>query len=317
MWDQEGIYSTIPDSIITSVHFDNGNENLVADITDYVNNIVTGSTVNYGLGIAFDPDYMVITNSVNQSVSFFTKYTQTFFEPYLETVLLDTIDDNRDNFIAEIDRNLYIYVTKGTNYYDLDYLPTVDILDSTNTPISGLTGLTATKVRKGIYVITLGLSGQVCDGKKFFYDKWYNLYLDGILINPVTQKFVPKQYTSLYSIGENRTENERYTVQFFGIKLNEKIKRGNKRKVVVTFRSIYQQKPVLFEDVYYRIYIKEGHTQVNVFDWTKLDKTNENSFVIDTSYLIPREYNIEIKGNRHTEDIFYRDEIKFEIVSEK
>jgi hypothetical protein len=65
------------------------------------------------------------------------------------------------------------------------------------------------------------------------------------------------------------------------------------------------------------MYVKEGHTQINVFNWTKLDKTNENSFIFDTSFLIPREYNIEFKGKTHNEEIFYKNEIKFEIVSEK
>jgi hypothetical protein len=33
--------------------------------------------------------------------------------------------------------------------------------------------------------------------------------------------------------------------------------------------------------------------------------------------MIPREYWVEIKAKTHTEEIFYRDEIKFEIISEK
>ena len=69
---------------------------------------------------------------------------------------------------------------------------------------------------------------------------------------------------------------------FLAVRLNEKIKRGDKRKIVVTFRSINLSQPVLFNEVYYRIYIKEGRTQVNVFEWTKLDRTNENSFILDT-----------------------------------
>jgi hypothetical protein len=136
-------------------------------------------------------------------------------------------------------------------------------------------------------------------------------------INPVIQKFVPKPYTFNFSVGENIKELERYSVQFFGIKLNEKIKRGEIRKIVTTFRSIDVPKSELFNEVYYRVYIKEGKTNVNVFDWTLLDKTNENSFMLDTSYLIPREYYLEIKGKKHNEFIYYNDVIKFEIVSEK
>ena len=54
-----------------------------------------------------------------------------------------------------------------------------------------------------------------------------------------------------------------------------------------------------------------------VHDWTLLDKTNENSFQLDSSYLIPRQYFLQIKGKTHTEEIYYKESINFEIVSEK
>jgi hypothetical protein len=314
-WASSGIYSNSP-IILDTVHFDNGNEDLVADITDYVNSILSGAT-NHGLGIAFAPLYENITSEVDQSVAFFTKYTQTFFEPFVESVFDDTILDNRQNFTAEMGQSLYLYVTKGSNFYDLDELPTVDITDSSGNLIGDLNDITATKIRKGVYSVNFGLTGAVCDGKRFYYDKWKGLSLNNITIPDVTQKFVPKPYTSNFTIGENVKELDRYAIQFFGVKLNEKIKRGEARKIVVSFRSINNPRTELFEEVYYRIYIKEGLTNVNVFDWTKLDVTNENSFMLNTEYLIPREYFIEIKGKSHGEEIFYNDVIKFEILSEK
>ena len=235
----------------------------------------------------------------------------------METVFEDRIDDDRDNFIAEVQQNLYLYVTKGSNYYDLDNLPTVDILDYNNSIVNGLQGLTTTKIRKGIYKVTFGLSGQLCDGKRFYFDNWKGLSLDGISIPNVKQKFVPNQYTSLFTVGTNPVELQRYSTQFYGINLNEKVKRGEKRKIVVTFRSLDLPKSVLFDEVYYRIFIKEGRTQVIVFDWTQMDKTNENSFFLDTSIMIPREYWLEIKGKTHNEEIHHKEIIKFEIISEK
>lgn len=314
-WASAGVYST--PTIIDTVHFDNGNEDLVADITSYVNGIILSGNTNHGLGIAFATLYENINSEVDQSVAFFTKYTQTFFEPFVETVFQDRIDDDRQNFIAEVTQNLYLYVTKGTNFYDLDNNPTVDITDQSGAILSGLTGLTTTKIRKGVYQVSFGLTGALCDGKRFYYDKWKNLSLDGVSIANVTQKFVPKPYTSLFSVGENVKELQRYSVQFFGIKLNEKIKRGENRKIVVSFRSLDVPKTELFDEVYYRIYIKEGRTNVNVFDWTQLDVTNENSFFLNTNIMIPREYYLEIKGKTHTEEIYYNDQIKFEIISEK
>ena len=315
-WSSEGVYGISP-TVIGTISMDNGNENLDVDITDYVNSIVVNGNTNHGLGIAFSVLYQDLSPAIDQSVSFFTKYTQTFFEPFVESVFDDRIDDNRDNFIAEVNQNLYLYVTKGSNYYDLDSLPTVDILDYNNAVISGLGNLTTTKIRKGIYKVTFGLSGLLCDGKRFYFDKWKGLSIDGVSIDNVTQKFVPKPYTSLYTIGANPVELQRYVIQFFGLQLNEKIKSGENRKVVVTFRSLDYPKSVLFDEVYYRIFVKEGKTQVNVFEWTQLDKTNENSFFLDTSIMIPREYWVEIKGKTHNEEIFYKDLIKFEIVSER
>ena len=314
-WTDVGVYTTSPD-IITTISFDNGSENIDVDITDYVNGVLTGDTDN-GLGLAFSLIFEVLSPDNDQSVSFFTKYTQTFFEPFVESYFNDRIEDNRSQFAVNISQNLYLYVTKGGNFYDLDGLPTVDITDTTNEPIFGLDELLVTKVKKGVYKVSFGIPINLCDGKKFYYDNWHNLSIDEVAIPDVIQKFVPKPYTSQYTIGANQTDLERYKIQFFGVKQNEKIKRGEKRKIVVSFRTINDPKTVLFNEVYYRMYIKEGRTNVTIHDWTQMDMTNENSFTLDTSIYIPREYFIEIKGKTHNEEIFYNNEIQFEIVSEK
>jgi hypothetical protein len=317
LWSQEGIYETTPTEILNIIHFDNGNENINVEITEYINGIISGSSINYGLGLAFHPDYSEISSDEEQSVAFFTKYTQTFFEPYLESTFEDIINDNRTNFTAEIDNNLYLYVTKSGNYYDLDSLPIVDIINEQGTIINGLENLTTTKVRKGVYKVTFGIVGTLCDGKRFFRDIWKNLFVDGVQIPNVTQKFIPYPLSNEFTIGSDTTEFDRYVIQYHGVKLNEKIKRGEIRKITVNLKSIGSVKPILSDDIYYRIYVKEGKTHVNVFDWTKMDKTNINSFILDTSFLIPREYYIEIKSKMNNEEIFYKDEIKFEIISEK
>jgi hypothetical protein len=320
-WSTSGIYAENP-TIIQTIHFDNGNEDIDIDITSHINSLLLSETLNQhqGFGLAFSVPFQDLTPMTEQSVSFFTKYTQTFFEPYVETFVDDRIDDNRQNFAAGVFNNLYLYVTKGTNFYDLDEIPSVDILDSAGTIIEGLGGISlpfVTQVKKGVYKVTLGIDGSLCDGKRFFYDRWTNLSIDGFELADIRQKFVPKPFTSQYTIGENQTELQRYKIQYFGIKQGEKIKRGDLRKVVVTIKSLDVPKSVLFDEVYYRLYIKEGTVDVNVHDWTLMDKTNENSFYFDTNNYIPREYHLEIKAKTHTEEIYYKDSIKFEILSEK
>jgi hypothetical protein len=313
-WTTEGVY--IQPNVLQTIHFDNGNEDISVDVTEYVNGVILSGNTDYGLGLAFAPSYEDIRLDNEESVSFFGKYTQTFYEPHIETKVEDTILDDRSNFVAEIEQNLYLYITKGTNYYDLDNLPTVDITDASGTVLSGLGDLEAVKVRKGVYKVTFGLTGTLCDGRRFYYDKWKDISLMGVSMDDVRQKFVPKPYTSLFTLGENPTEFQRYKVQFYGIKQNEKIDQLEIRKITVRFRSIDTPKTDLFHDVHYKLYVLEGDsTQVIVHDWTPLDRTNENSFFLDTTYLIPRTYYLEIKAQIHGEQIFYKDVISFDIVS--
>ena len=315
-WNSAGIYSTSP-TIIGEQTFDNGNEDLNVDITNYVNLILEGG-VNQGMGIAFDIVYQDLNVNREQSVAFFTKYTQTFFEPYVDSYFDDIIMDNRTNFLEKQNQNLYLYVTKGGNYYNLDNTPTVNILDPAKNSISELSGLSTTLVKKGVYKVTFSINNALCDSKRFFYDKWSNLSINNSDLPDVTQKFIPSPITNGFTIGENQTDLERYSFQFFGVKFGEKIKRGDIRKITITMRSINNPKTVILDELYYRMYVLEGRTQVNVHDWTLIDKANnENFFHFDTSFYIPREYHIELKGKTYTEEIHYKEPIKFEIVSEK
>ena len=118
-WVSDGVYSDSP-VIIATQTFDNGDEDLHVDITTYINSVLLGS-VDYGLGVAFEPIYETLNSEVDQSVAFFSKYTQTFFEPYLETHFNDRILDDRENFIEKTTQNLYLYVNKETNYFNLDF----------------------------------------------------------------------------------------------------------------------------------------------------------------------------------------------------
>ena len=314
-WISDGVYGTNPD-IIGTIHFDNGNENINLDITNYVNGVLSGDT-NHGLGIAFAVEYQDLVSDVDKSVAFFGKYTQTFYEPFIESIFEDRIVDNRQNFIEKMSQNLFLYVTEGTNFINLDQNPTVDILNSIGGTIVGLTDLSTTLVKKGVYKVNFGLSGVTCNGKIFLYDNWKNITINGITLDNIKQKFIPKPLSSRYKIGENPTETQRYSIQYYGIRQSEQVKSGEFRKIVITLKSINYPIPQVFDEVFYKIYVKEGLTQVIVYDWTLMDSSNENSFFLDTSIFIPREYFLEIKAKVNGEEIHYNDPLKFEILSEK
>jgi hypothetical protein len=71
-------------------------------------------------------------------------------------------------------------------------------------------------------------------------------------------------------------------------------------------------------DAYYRVYVREGQTEVEVQDWTKINKTpNEYYFMFDTRDKIPNEYYIDLKVTSSGEINTYKKQIKFQIVNLK
>ena len=66
------------------------------------------------------------------------------------------------------------------------------------------------------------------------------------------------------------------------------------------------------------MYVREGNTEVQVQDWTSINRTpNEYYFIFDTTDKIPNEYYIDIKVNISGITDTYKKTIKFLIVNKK
>jgi hypothetical protein len=327
-WTEPGIYNNknqgnVNYSALTIVdiqHFEFGNENISFDMTDEINSILNGSLPNIsGWGIAFKPQVENLTGlTENYEVQFFTRHTQTFYEPYLETSYNDLIEDDRNLFTLGKTNKLYLYLFDNGNPINLDSTPNVDILDSTGTPIVGLTGLPTCQRTKGVYeVIIPPLIGYKTPCT--FSDKWYNLSLNGFTIPDITNEFTILPFKSSIQIGTTSVDPKIYGFDFYGIKQDEKIFNTDVRKVGVVIKQAYTTQKLLQNvDASYRIYVREGQTEVEVQDWTKINRTpNEYYFIFDTRDKIPNEYYIDIKVISGGEINTYKQQIKFQIVNVK
>jgi len=327
-WAQPGLYNNknignYPYSGLTIVdtqHFEFGNENIEFNVTDEINGILNGTIENVaGWGIAYKPQVENITGITDvYEVQFFTRHTQTFYEPYLESNFNDLIQDDRNHFIQGRTNRLYLYIYEDGNPINLDFLPTVDILDNTGSPISGLVNLPTCQRTKGVYEVVIPpLAGfkTPCT----FSDKWSNLSLNGFTINPILNDFVLYPFKNSIQIGTNSVEPKIYGFDYYGIKQDEKILNTDVRRVGVIIKQAYTTQKLLNNvDSYYRVYVKEGQTEVQVQDWTKINRTpNEYYFVFDTRDKIPNEYFIDLKVESSGEVNTYKRQIKFQIVNTK
>ena len=326
VWTEPGIYNNnntgvVPYSALTIVdtqHFEFGDENIAFDMTNEINLILNGSLTNVsGWGVAYKPQVENITGLTDvYEVQFFTRHTQTFYEPYLETNYNDIIDDDRNLFTLGKVNHLYLYLYDNGQPINLDNNPSVDILDNSGSVI--LSGLTSCKKTRGIYEVTIPpLNGYKTPCT--FSDKWYNLSINGFSINPILNDFTLYPFKSSVQIGTSTQEPKIYGFDYYGIKQDEKIFNTDIRKVGVIIKQAYTTNKLLQKvDAMYRVYVREGQTEVQVQDWTKINRTpNEYYFIFDTRDKIPNEYFIDIQVKSTGEVNTYKKQIKFQIVNYK
>ncbi len=328
VWTEEGIYDNKNTgvvnynnlTIVDTQHFEFGNENIAFDMTNEINSIINGTLRNVsGWGIAFKPQVENLSGLSNTyEVQFFTRHTQTFYEPFLETNYNDLIEDDRNLFSLGKSNKLYLYLYDNGNPINLDGNPLVDILDNVGNPIPGLTGLVTCRRTKGVYeVVVPPLMGYKTPCT--FTDKWYNLTLNSFPLPVQYNSVVIQPLKNSIQIGTNSADPKLYGFDFYGIKQDEKIFNTDIRKVGVIIKQAYTTEKLLKHvDAYYRIYVKEGQTEVEVQDWTKINRTpNEYYFIFDTRDKIPNEYFIDIKVESSGEINTYKKQIKFQIVNMK
>jgi hypothetical protein len=317
-WDDAGVYSGSPSAItVTTQHFDKGNENLEMDITDEVNSLITGGTTNYGYGISFDRDLELVIKDESQYVGFFTKETQTYYEPFVETLYDNPIRDDRNKFYKGKTNKLYLYVNTGGQPTNLDNTPSVTIKDEDDTILSAFTTGQTVQVTKGVYSVEFEVPvGN--DDCVLYTDVWGDLSINGVSRSDVTLDFEVKDDEDYFDLGTNDSNSLDYYMSVSGIKREEKIKRGDQRKVFVTARKPFTTNETdVIDGLEYRLYVKEGNTEVNVIEWQDVNRTfNNNYFIIDTSWMIPNIYYIDIKLTSNLEVKTYSDTMKFKIVNQ-
>jgi hypothetical protein len=314
-----GVYSGSPSGItIAEQHFEKGNEDIEMDITDYVNGLLTGDT-NYGLGIAYKRTYEeTLTNSL-QYVGFFTRHTQTFFEPHVESFYDCPIQDDRNNFILDKNNKLYLYVNVGGNPTNVDELSamTVTVRDNSDVVFSSYTGSAITQVTKGVYCIDIKVPSTAdYDDCTMFTDTWSGVTIDGILRPDIELDFSLRDSSNYYDIGENDALPKQYGFNVQGIRSGEKILRGDQRKVTIEARIPYTvNQSEVIDGIEYRLYVKEGPNEYTVIDWKDVQRTaNRNYFLLDTEGLIPNTYYLDIKSHSNMEINTLKNVINFDIV---
>jgi hypothetical protein len=211
-----------------------------------------------------------------------------------------------------------LYVFEDGSFMNLDQNPLVTISDSNGTPIQGLINLPSCKRTQGVYEITIPpLLGYKTPC--IFTDTWSNIFLNGIQLPNVINDFTIYPTKKSIQIGTSVNNPQQFGFDYYGILQNEKILNSDLRKVGVIIKEAYTSNKLLPNvDASYRVYVREGQTEVIVQDWTKINRTpNEYYFMFDTRDKIPNEYFIDIQVKSTGQINTYKKQIQFQIVNKK
>ena len=328
-WSHSGVYNNKNEgsvnysglTIVARQHFELGNENINMDMTDEINGILNGTITGVtGWGVAYLPQIENITGLTDSySVAFFSRHTQTFYQPFLQTTYDDLIKDDRNIFLKSQTNKLYLYIYQNGDFVNLDSDPIVRIEDRNGDAVAGMATLSTCLRTKGIYevIVPNGFSGSPTPC--LFYDVWSGLTINGQPLPNVTNQFTLQQYTAGIQIGSTSRDPSKFGFDFYGILQNEQILNSDIRKVGVTIKKAYTGQ-VLLENIsaFYRVYVREGTTEVLVQDWTPINRTpNEYYFIFDMRDKIPNQYYVDIQVNTSGEKDTYKKQLTFNIVNKK
>jgi hypothetical protein len=294
-WNFEGVYSGNTQNILAVIDFDNGDENIDVNITEYINDILYNGYENNGMGIAFIENIENISDDVLYSVGFHSKYTNTIFEPYLETTFNLNILDDRNNFKLDELNKLYFYAKRGQNFMDITPL-SVNLYNHKFELIDVIQSSNIEKQSKGIYYIELELSSENNINSVIYTDEWI-FELNGEEKTIQNEFFLTESNTN-YML-EMVIPKNILNITFSGILNKQKIKRGEEIILDLIIKKLYNQNNSTPLNIEYRISIPQsGRTELEVIPYTKVNRAPNKYFIIlDTSIFIPTIYKLELKLN--------------------
>jgi len=313
-----GVYSGSSSGItIGTQHFDKGNENIEIDITSYVNGLLTGDT-NYGLGIAYASGYEQMNTLTLQYVGFFTNNTQTFYEPFVETIYHNHIQDDRNNFYLDKPNKLYLYVNLGGNPTNLDAIPSCTVYDQDGTVFSAYSSTAVTHVTKGVYSVNITVPTTSTNDCTMYTDVWSGITINGVSRPSIELNIPVMNSMGYYNIGNNDMLPKQVAVSIGGVQNKEKIKRGDIRKVIVSARIPYTvEQTQAIDGLQYRLWVSEGTRELTVIDFQPVEMANNYYyFLLDTASLIPNTYYLDILATSNEQVTTLKNVLSFEIVNQ-
>lgn len=304
-------------SLIDSVQFHSGVENISFDVTKIINSMLDGTISERQTFVIKFPNRIENLKTDNKHyLGLFGRHADSAYCPYLQSYNSEPIKDSRNNFLLHEPNRLYYYNYVNGRLTNLAELPTATIVtdpdmyyynpidNQSNTTLAEYTLCGDSKVKqagKGIYYIEFTLNDEMVylgqEDEDFsqnddtpFQNKEKNTYnvsdcsmlydIWGIIDHRGALKQVEQTFTPLNNYDEEYTPShlKDLSVNFRGITNHSRLNRGELRDFYVIMKEKYSYNKIMSNNtVFATVYSKEGNAEIIVFDNIELDTLLDGS----------------------------------------
>lgn len=301
-WATEGAITQTGSTLVADQYFQFGYENAEFDVTEDINAVLDGTRSHFGYAVVFEPDLEGRDDDRLNTVNFFSRLTNTFFEPHLETAFNDVIYDD----------SLYSNSVRAggdTFYFEARSFPTLITLYRDCGTEVGI--FNASVVKPPLYSVYIPFREDLPTFENYTLE-----YVPTGSTLVCSEDFTLVPGEACLPIPPSDLSNVYLDYRVYGIKHNERISRGQVRRVVVNPRDVNNK--VYAYPIKWRIYTMQGRNVIEVTPFESVNRLNMvYYFFLDTRWLIPRDYVVEIKCFNGESEAGTAQLVPFRIESEK
>lgn len=315
-WQVTGVVDTLTGDILTISDYEfDSDENvyLIYDLTAYINDKILNSLDNqlhFIVSLGYESEYL---DSDLKIIPLYTKDTETFFKPYLESYDKKTVIDDRDYAVNGNEITLFLNAKYKGMPIELDELPVVDIFNSSD---SFVTSVQATCFGGGYYGATFTLNEAENQCNNTFYDIWSNLTYNSNNLNDYSNSFFLQNQDKAFTFNESDDFISKISYKFRGITEGQRIKAGENKYLYVDLYRLtdFDKKKIYSNNLYYKLYVIQGQNKLYITDWIRFNQAFcQNWVLLDTSWMLEQTYGIEIKNEDYAVPVIYNKKITFSI----
>lgn len=306
-----GDYSTE----IKRISLDKGNENFSGSVsgTDLLWAQATGT--NYGFILRFEDAYEVLSGENKTITKFFTRHTNTAFQPYLDVQWDNQITDQSGEIYPGTTKKLYLQTKKNGTFANVNSVSAVTIAFSN----SGLThtGFVASAITNpipGFYCISFDCPTGATEGT-IVSGTWYTQYESGMTHSAITMVYTAHSLSSAW----DQSGDIDPIVYWLSIPdLQDEYVAGSRLYLDVNARVPYTNTETILKTLEYKIDIDSSGNDLEPYiDWEGVSYTTDSNFVsIDTSWFeTGYTYYLKFRYSTDGNYIYDYDKRTFKVVS--